>query len=142
MQVKKLTKYGTIPKKQHLQDAGFDLYSAEDLIVIPNMVSIVHTDIAVKIPQGYVGFVCSRSGLAAKQQVFVLNSPGVIDSNYRGEVLVIIMNLGEDYCKIKKGDRIAQLVVVPTHPLSEMEEVMLLDDDLDRGVKGIGSTGV
>lgn len=116
-------------------DAGWDLRAAQDTIVYPGHVTTVYTGVHVDIPQGHVGLVCSRSGLAAKYGVFVLNSPGIIDSGFSGDVGVILTKMGADQYPIRTGDRIAQLVVVP---LSAYTPGLISD----RGDKGFGSSGV
>lgn len=129
-----------IPQYAHADDAGLDLFSAEDGYINPGHRKVVKTGIAVQIPAGKVGFVCSRSGLAAKNGVFVLNAPGVVDSGYTGEVCVILMNDGKDLFEFHRGDRIAQLVIVDCHH-AEIEEVESFDGTTERGEGGFGSTG-
>ena len=120
--------------------AGADLRAVEDA-VLPEYggIRLIKTGLAMAIPAGYTGFVCSRSGLALKHGVFVLNAPGVIDSDYRGDVGVIICNAGPEDFVIKKGDRIAQLVILKT-PAVQFEQVPTLPAT-DRGEGGFGSTG-
>ncbi|HWQ21642.1 MAG TPA: dUTP diphosphatase [Clostridia bacterium] len=121
--------------------SGYDLSSAEDreLTVQPGGVVLVRTGLALEMPPGLEGQVRSRSGLAARSAVFVLNSPGTIDSDYRGEVKVVLANLGDAPFSILPGDRIAQLV------FAEIPDVCLVSVDeisqTERGSGGFGSTG-
>ncbi len=120
--------------------AGMDVCAAESLLLRIGKRHAVATGFAFAIPDGYEVQVRPRSGLALKHGITCLNTPGTIDSDYRGEVKVILANLGEDDFQITKGDRIAQLVVSPvTHAaMVEVEEI----DDTARGAGGFGSTGV
>ncbi len=120
--------------------AGMDVCAAESLTIRPSARALVATGFAVAIPPGYEIQVRPRSGLAFKQGISVLNTPGTIDSDYRGEVKVLLANLGEDDFAIRKGDRVAQLVVAPVQR-GIMREVENLDDTA-RGEGGFGSTGV
>jgi dUTP pyrophosphatase len=120
--------------------AGMDICAAESLNLRAGKRHAVATGFAFAIPEGYEVQVRPRSGLALKHGITCLNTPGTIDSDYRGEVKVILANLGEDDFQITKGDRIAQLVVSPvTHAtMSEVDEI----DNTARGTGGFGSTGV
>jgi len=120
--------------------AGMDICAAESLTLRVGKRHAVATGFAFAIPEGYEVQVRPRSGLALKHGITCLNTPGTIDSDYRGEVKVILANLGEDDFPISKGDRIAQIVVAPvTHAaMVEVEEL----DDTARGAGGFGSTGV
>jgi dUTP pyrophosphatase len=120
--------------------AGMDISAAESLVLRAGRRHAVATGFAFAIPDGYEVQVRPRSGLALKHGITCLNTPGTIDSDYRGEVKVILANLGEDDFQITKGDRIAQLVVSPvTHAaMVEVEEI----DETTRGTGGFGSTGV
>ena len=130
----------TIPAFAHPSDAGMDLTSVEELTLAPGKRALVHTGLIVLLPPMYEAQVRPRSGLALKKGVTVLNTPGTIDSGYRGEIGVILINLGEEPFEVKKGDRIAQLVIAPvTQPETyEVDEV----DETDRGAGGFGSTGL
>lgn len=119
--------------------AGMDVVSAEQMILRPAMRHAVATGFAVAIPPGYEMQVRPRSGLALKHGITVANSPGTVDSDYRGEVKVILVNLSDDNFTIQRGDRIAQLVVSPV-TLATWAEVAELDDTA-RGEGGFGSTG-
>lgn len=120
-------------------DAGVDLTSVDEVNLMPGERALVATGIAVAIPQGYGGFVQPRSGLAAKHGITLTNSPGLIDSNYRGEIRIIIQNTGAQEFPIHVGDRIAQLVVMAVEH-TEFEPVEELPDT-DRGEGGFGSSG-
>lgn len=121
--------------------AGIDLAAAVDqsLTLNPEHRALVPTGIAIALPEGYEGQVRPRSGLALKHGITVLNSPGTIDGDYRGEVQVILANLGTEPVTIRRGDRIAQLVVAPVTRV-EIERVADLPES-ERGAGGFGSTG-
>ena len=121
-------------------DAGMDLRSAVDVVLAPGERCRIPTGIAVAIPDGHAGFVQPRSGLAARTGLGFVNSPGLIDSGYRGEIQVVAINLDrQDPIDIRRGDKIAQLVIlpVPQVALAEVEELPASD----RGAGGFGSTG-
>lgn len=119
--------------------AGMDVVSAEDLVLAPGARHGVATGFALAIPQGFEVQVRPRSGLALKHGITCLNTPGTIDSDYRGEVKIILANLGDGNFSIVRGDRIAQLVPAPVQR-AELIEVPELDDTA-RGSGGFGSTG-
>lgn len=129
-----------LPKIQTPGSAGFDICANESVTLVPGKTELVSTGIYLEIPQGYECQIRSRSGLALKNQVVVLNSPGTIDSDYRGEVKVILINHGRDLFEVQAGDRIAQLVFNKIE-LPEIEEVDSLSSS-DRSSGGFGSTGV
>ncbi len=130
-----------LPSMANADDAGFDLSSVEAVTILPGQTKIIDTGIAVAIPRGNVGMVCPRSGLAAKNNVTVLNAPGIIDSGYRGNIKVILTNQSEtDVFEVKVGMRIAQLVIVPLALDIELVEVTSLDTT-ERGTGGLGSSG-
>jgi dUTP pyrophosphatase len=120
--------------------AGADLVAAEDVTIPPGGVHAVATGIALAIPEGYEGQVRPRSGLALKHGVTVLNAPGTIDADYRGEVKVILINHGPEPFRVSRGDRIAQLVIAAVTP-ARFERVDVLPET-DRGQGGFGSTGI
>jgi dUTP pyrophosphatase len=133
------------PKRVHDNDAGFDLRAAHDAVLFSDNIIVVETGLSVAVPDGYVGLLCSRSGLALNDGVDIVNCPGIIDSGYRGELKVILRKVGYKpnmarIFHIKKYDRIAQLVIVPI-PTIELEMVTELPP-ADRGTKGFGSSGV
>jgi dUTP pyrophosphatase len=119
--------------------AGMDVVAAEDLVLAPGKRHAVATGFAMAIPEGYEVQVRPRSGLALKHGVTCLNTPGTIDSDYRGEVRVILANLGDAPFPIARGDRIAQLVPAPVQR-ADLAEVAALDETA-RGAGGFGSTG-
>ena len=129
-----------LPAYAHPSDAGMDLCSVEDAVIPSGGRILVHTGLVVNLPPLTEAQVRPRSGLALKHGVTVLNTPGTIDSGYRGEIGVILANFGDADFAVKKGDRIAQLVIAPvTQPtVVETDEI----DDTDRGSGGFGSTGV
>lgn len=140
MLVTKLDKNATLPTYAHFDDAGMDLYALTKGGIGAGSVAVVGTGIAVAIPEGYVGLVHPRSGLAAKWGITVLNSPGTIDSGYRGELKVILYNANGKYFSWNDGDRIAQLVL-QRYTKAELVEVDEIPESL-RGEMGLGSTGV
>ncbi|WP_301076059.1 dUTP diphosphatase [Sphingomonas sp.] len=119
--------------------AGMDVVAAEDVTLAAGARHAVATGFAIAIPDGFEVQVRPRSGLALKHGITCLNTPGTIDSDYRGEVKVILANLGDAAFDVKRGDRIAQLVPAPVTRASLVESDML--DDTDRGDGGFGSTG-
>ena len=127
-----------IPTRAYEYDAGWDLYCVEKLYIIPSRRRVVPTNIAISIPEGYVGLIWPRSGLAAKNGIDVF--AGVIDSGYRGEIKVCLYNSSQINFEINKGDRIAQIIFHKL-PQTEMLEVDSLDDSI-RGDSGFGSSGV
>lgn len=130
------------PKRQSELASGFDLASAheEDLHLKPRERILVKTGVAIAIPQGFEGQIRSRSGLALKNGIVTLNSPGTIDADYRGELKVILANFSDETFVISFGMRIAQLVIAPVL-LPKLYEVDWLDEST-RGEEGFGSTGV
>lgn len=138
--IKKLHHAATIPSPAYSDgDAGVDLTSVADVTLKAGERALVPTGIAVAIPKGYGGFVQPRSGLAARYGITLTNAPGLIDSNYRGEIKVVVQNTGDREFKIKKGDRIAQLVIMPVAQV-EFEAVRELPAS-ERGESGFGSSG-
>lgn len=129
---------GNPPTRAHKGDAGLDL-TANENIVIPSMGwRLVPTGTKTAIPEGYAGLVCPRSGLAAKHGITVLNTPGIIDAGYRGDIGVVLINHGPKPFEVSAGDRIAQLLIVPYTPLTPVGRPL---DTTDRGNNGFGSTG-
>ncbi|MFZ2998009.1 dUTP diphosphatase [Sphingobium sp.] len=129
-----------VPAYATAHAAGMDVVSAEDLTLAPGARHAVATGFAMAIPQGYEVQARPRSGLALKHGISLPNSPGTIDADYRGELKIILINLGDQPFPIQRGDRIAQLVVAPVQLASFVEVDML--DDTARGEGGFGSTGV
>ncbi len=129
-----------LPEYAHPGDAGMDVRSIEELTIAPGARALVHTGLIMVLPPDAEAQVRSRSGLALKHGVAVLNSPGTIDSGYRGEVGVILVNHGFEPFKVEKGMKVAQIVVAPV-VRAEIEEIFETDET-DRGAGGFGSTGV
>jgi dUTP pyrophosphatase len=128
------------PTQAHDGDAGYDLHAAEAATIGPGERASIGTGIAVAIPEGQAGLVIPRSGLAAKHGISVVNAPGLIDSGYRGELRVLLLNTDRsEPFTVEPGDRIAQLVLVRVET-EELEEVAELDETV-RGAGGFGSTG-
>lgn len=136
---KKLHSEAQLPAYETAGAAGMDIRTVEDVVLIPGEVYIVRTGLAIEVPVGLEAQVRPRSGLAAKHSVTVLNSPGTIDSDFRGEMKVILFNHGLRPFPIKAGDRIAQLVIAPVIR-AEIVEAEELSDTI-RGAGGFGSTG-
>jgi dUTP pyrophosphatase len=136
----KLNEKSTLPSRGHDSDAGLDLYAAESARLAPGARVSVGTGLAVQIPDGVGGLVLPRSGLAIKHGVTLVNSPGLIDPGYRGEVRVLLLNSDATTAfQISVGDRIAQLLLVPVaHASPRLAEAL---DDSTRGAGGFGSTG-
>ena len=128
-----------LPKHQQEGDAGVDLHAREDTKIEAGEWKLVPTGVAMAVPEGYVGLVAPRSGLALRSGIGVVNGPGVLDSGYRGELKVILINHGREEVTLERGERIAQLVVVPAVEV-ELVEVDVLPDS-GRGDGGFGSTG-
>ena len=139
--VTKLDKDAVIPTYAKPGDAGADLYSISELVLSPGERALVKTGIAIALPNGYVGLVHPRSGLGLKNGISVVNTPGTIDSGYRGEIGVVLINhdLHESF-QVKKGDRIAQLVIQKVEN-ANFKIVSQLPES-ERSAGGYGSTGV
>ena len=129
-----------LPRRAHPWDAGLDLVAAEGARLEPGARAAVPTGIAVAIPEGHAGLVLPRSGLARKVGVTVANAPGLIDAGYRGELIVLLVNLGPEPHDVNVGDRIAQLVVTPV-AVPELALVEELPPSDGRGGGGFGSSG-
>jgi dUTP pyrophosphatase len=141
IQVRRIDDGVPLPAYQRDGDAGLDLHSAEDFVLKPGERAVIGTGIAVAIPSGLVGLTTPRSGLAARQGLSMVNAPGVIDSGYRGEIKLILINLdSRDPIEVKRGERVAQLVIVPVATVRVVEAVEL--PQTERGEGGLGSTGV
>ena len=138
--VKRLDPGLPLPRYARASDAGLDLYAAERAVIEPGARVAVRTGLAVEIPPGYAGFVLPRSGLALQHGITKLNTPGLIDAGYRGEIKVLLVNHDpHTTVTLERGDRIAQLVVqaVEHVELVEVDEL----SETDRGAGGFGSTG-
>lgn len=138
--IKRLDPTVELPTYAYEGDAGLDLRANEDVTLAPHERRLVSTGLAIAIPEGYAGFVQPRSGLALREGLSMANTPGLIDSHYRGELKVCAVNLDDERpITISRGERIAQLVIqrVPVVTLVEVEEL----DETDRGSGGFGSSG-
>jgi len=131
--------FSPVPKRATAHAAAYDLKASEACDIPPRATRIIRTDIKIAIPNGYVGYICSRSGLA-NNGVFVINAPGVIDADYRGEIKVLLHNNDITAYHINAGDRVAQLLFHRAYEANFVEQMEL--DETDRGEGGIGSTGV
>lgn len=139
--IKRLDPSVELPSYAYAGDAGLDLRANEDVTLAPHERRLISTGLAVAIPEGFAGFVQPRSGLALRQGLSMANTPGLVDSHYRGELKVCAVNLDNEHpITIERGERIAQLVIqrVPTVRLVEVDEL----DETDRGAGGFGSSGV
>lgn len=140
LEVKKLTEKARLPERANKGDAGLDLFSVEMVNIEPGTYHLVKTGIAIQLPKNTEAQIRPRSGLALKQGITVLNSPGTIDEGYRGEIGVILINHSKVPFVVKEGMKIAQMVIKPVlYP--EVEEVEYLSFS-DRGEGGFGSSGV
>ena len=139
--IKRLSKEVSLPKYETNGSSGMDLAANIDanINIDPGKTAIIPTGLTLSIPKGFEVQIRPRSGLAAKQKISVLNTPGTIDSDYRGEIKVILINLGQDSFKVEKGLRIAQMVVCPVIQ-AQLKEVNDLSET-ERGKGGFGSTG-
>ena len=138
--IKRLSKEVSLPKYETSGSSGMDLAANINTNIDPGKIGIIPTGLSLSIPKGFEVQIRPRSGLAAKEKISVLNTPGTIDSDYRGEIKVILINLGENSFKIEKGLRIAQMVVCPIVK-AKLKEVDNLSST-KRGKDGFGSTGI
>jgi len=139
LKVVRLDPEAVLPAYAHPGDAGLDLAAAGDVRLEPGERAAVPTGLAVAVPTGWVGLVHPRSGLARREGVTVANAPGTIDSGYRGELQVLLINLGDQPVELRRGDRVAQLLLQPVGAARVVEVVEL--DGTARGDGGFGSTG-
>ncbi len=140
IKIQKIHPNALIPKYQTDGSSGFDLHAVEEVMIKPHGVGLVKIGICLSLEVGYELQVRTRSGLALNHQVMVLNSPGTVDNDYRGEIKVILANLSDKDFKVQVGDRIAQGVVQKTYKAEFIECERL--DETSRGSGGFGSTGV
>ncbi|MCQ2752309.1 MAG: dUTP diphosphatase [Coriobacteriales bacterium] len=142
VQIKKVNENAIIPKYSRIGDAGLDLHSCEHKIIKAGCREAIHTGIAIALPDGYAGFVQPRSGLALRSGISLVNTPGLIDSNYRGELISILINTdkNQDF-EVNIGDRIAQLVIQKVE-CANLIEFDFDENDTNRGVAGFGSSGI
>ena len=139
IQIKLLTNEALVPKKQHELDIGYDLASVESTTILSKQVTLVRTGLSISLPAGVAGFVLPRSGLATKHQITLINSPGLIDPGYTGEILIPLINHSDINYNISKQERVAQLVLVN----SDNVEFDVVDElnVTERSSDGFGSTG-
>ena len=137
--VRRLRDDASLPSQAYAVDAGLDLAACEHVTLEPGQRAVVPTGIAVEIPEGYAGFVQPRSGLAAQHGIGIVNSPGLIDSGYRGEIRVVLVNLdSREPFTVEPGARIAQLVIAPVASVRLVEAAELASSE--RGPRGFGSS--
>lgn len=140
LMVRRLSSDASMPTRAHAGDAGLDLHAAESTRIAPGERASVGTGIAVEIPRGHAGLVLPRSGLAARHGVTLVNAPGLIDSGYRGEIRVLLLNTDRDEAfEVAPGDRIAQLLITPFADAAPVESSDLATSA--RGAGGFGSSG-
>ena len=138
--VQKLREDAEVPQRAYPGDAGLDLVACEGAVVGPGERAVVGTGVAVAVPDGYAGFVTPRSGLAVRHGIALVNSPGLIDSGYRGEIRIVLLNTDREAAfTVEPGMRIAQLVLVPVSAAESVEMVELPESR--RGTAGFGSSG-
>lgn len=140
LQVQRLDPALPLPTYAHDGDAGLDLVAATDVELAPGARVAVPTGLVVAVPDGWVGLVHPRSGLASRHGVTVANAPGTIDAGYRGELRVLLVNLGDAVVRLDRGDRVAQLLLQPVGHARVVEVVGF--EATARGVGGFGSTGL
>ncbi|MDO8627131.1 MAG: dUTP diphosphatase [Candidatus Diapherotrites archaeon] len=140
LRVKKLVQEAIVPHYVHPGDSGMDLYSVEEAVLLPGERKLVSTGLSIAVEKGFEAQVRPKSGLAANFGITVLNTPGTIDSGYRGEVKVILFNSSKQEYKISKASKIAQLVIAKVEE-AKIQEVEELDETV-RGEGGFGSTGL
>jgi dUTP pyrophosphatase len=137
--IRRLREDAVIPARAYEGDAGLDLAACDRVTLAPGERAVVGTGLAVAIPEGYAGFVQPRSGLAARHGVAVVNSPGLVDAGYRGELRVVLLNTDAEHpFTVEPGMRIAQLVVLPVAAVAPVETDELPESE--RGVRGFGSS--
>ena len=140
LRVKRLCEEAKIPGYAHEGDSGMDLYSIEDVLIAPGEIKVVGTGLAVSMPKGFEVQIRPKTGLTSKFGLTVLNTPGTIDSCYRGEIKVILINFGKEPYKVEKGKKIAQMVIARVEEASvELVEGL---DETTRNAGGFGSTGL
>jgi dUTP pyrophosphatase len=140
LRVRRLAASAKLPTRATQGDAGLDLFASEGCRLAPGERTSIGTGIAIEVPEGHAGLVLPRSGWAARHGIALVNSPGLIDAGYRGEVRVLLLNTDrEEPFEVSEGDRIAQLLVVPFSNLEPIEVDALTESE--RGAGGFGSTG-
>lgn len=142
VKIRKLSSNATIPTLGTTNSAGYDLVACidKDISIQPNEFVLVSTGIAMEIPSGYFGMICSRSGLSSKYGIHILNAPGIIDADYRGEIKCILYNCSNNTFTLKNGTKMAQLLIMKHEIINWVETDNL--SDTNRGTNGFGSTGI
>jgi dUTP pyrophosphatase len=140
VKIKRIDKGLPLPAYAHTGDAGCDLYSRDEIILKPGERTLIGTGIAIALPIGHAAFIQPRSGLAAKYGITIVNTPGLIDCQYRGEIKVILLNTDKESFTVKRGDKIAQMVIQKVEEATFIEAEEL--EETERGDGGFGSTGV
>ena len=140
LKIKKISVLAKLPEYAHEDDVGMDLFSIEEKLICPGETALIHTGIKIELPENTEAQIRPRSGLALKNSITVLNSPGTIDAGYRGEIGVILINHGKQDFKIEKQMKIAQMVIKPVFKVRivEVEDI----SSTERNEGGFGSTGV
>ena len=138
IKLKLINDNATVPSRKHDSDIGYDISAAIDVLIPSKQVQLINTGIAINLPNQCAGFVLPRSGLASKHKITLINSPGLVDPGYTGELMVPLINLGSTDYQISTGDRIAQLVLINTNSV----EFKIVDNlpDTERSTGGFGST--
>ena len=138
IEIKLISPNGKIPSQKYDSDIGYDISASENITLKSNEVTLVNTGLAINLPKQCAGFVLPRSGLSTKHKITLINSPGLIDPGYTGELLIPLINHSDSDYEIKSGDRIAQLVLINTHSV-DFKIVNTLPES-DRSSGGFGST--
>ena len=138
MKAKRLSENAVLPTKAHAGDLGYDLYASEEVVLYSGQTKLVPTSIAIQFPEGYGGLLRDRSSVATKRNLFVV--AGVIDNGYVGEIMIALHNSTDGFERIMVGEKIAQLILIPTVNFN-VEEVNELVSADERGTGGFGSTG-
>lgn len=140
LKIKRINDLAKLPEQAHPGDAGMDLFSIEEKVIQPGEVALIHTGIKIELPEMTEAQIRPRSGLALKNAISVLNTPGTIDEGYRGEIGVILINHGKESFKVEVQMKIAQMVIKPVLKVSILEVDEL--SDTERAEGGFGSTGI
>ncbi|MCB2295174.1 dUTP diphosphatase [Clostridium algoriphilum] len=140
LKIQKTDKLAILPQYAHLGDAGMDLFSIEDREIAPGDTALIHTGIKIELPKSTEAQIRPRSGLALKNSITVLNTPGTIDEGYRGEVAVILINHGKHIFKVERHMKVAQMVIKPVIRVNVIEVENL--SETERAEGGFGSTGL
>ncbi|OOM16323.1 dUTP diphosphatase [Clostridium saccharobutylicum] len=140
LKIRKINDKAILPNYAHEGDAGLDLYAVQELVLNPGERGLVHTGIQIELPKNTEAQIRPRSGLALKNGITTLNSPGTIDEGYRGEIGVILINHSQEIFKVDQGMKIAQMVIKPVFKVNVVEEAELSNSE--RSERGFGSSGI